>query len=296
MTTKKLELTTERLIAGALFDFVGYLTTRSVVLVTSERDNPAPIVDAMQEWATKRNFDLTEAEVRDWLAHVKDRGSPLAIEAWGEAGVSDFLSFLYQHRQTPEMTPIPTLDAGHDLKRQWSAQRGIDSEGLWEHGRITEFRWATLPQNPVQWHKNGDHPQDYAKDHAGYAEGGVARTYTGSYRKQMGWEGDVVRYYRNPFVSGELVCPHCRRTMHEHGWIDQREPQVVCPGDWVIQVREQHFPIKPALFESLFFFPPSQRDATDQPDLFASDSEHQPNLDDVGEEAPPPDTPEQSGG
>jgi hypothetical protein len=86
---------------------------------------------------------------------------------------------------------------------------------------------------PVQWLKNGDHPDDYASERVGM-EKGQFRTWTGEEAKALGWEGAVVRYFRRPDIPGDSVCAECGHTFHVHGWIDSGgDGRRVCPGDWV---------------------------------------------------------------
>lgn len=104
-----------------------------------------------------------------------------------------------------------------------------------------------------QWHKNGDHPQDYAGDFEGL-ENDEYRTWSGEEAKAMDWEGKVVRRYRHPNVSGETKCGACGATMHDHGWIDTLEGgHIVCPGDWIATgVAGEHWPIKPDIFAATY--------------------------------------------
>lgn len=93
-----------------------------------------------------------------------------------------------------------------------------------------------------QWWKNGDHPKDYpvlmhdreARDH--------------------GPEGDVVRYFRRPDLSGESICDECGKRFHDHGWIDTKEGgHRVCPGDWIITgVAGERYPCKPDIFAQTY--------------------------------------------
>lgn len=53
-------------IAGALFDFMGWLTSRKERLVLSSTDNASPAVDAITEFARMRSLSLTDARVSDW--------------------------------------------------------------------------------------------------------------------------------------------------------------------------------------------------------------------------------------
>ena len=95
--------------------------------------------------------------------------------------------------------------------------------------------------NAVQWFKNGDHPDD--------RQWWVTHPDTG---EQFLSEGKVVRYYRDPYIPGTNVCAHCENTMHSHGWIDEFPGgRTVCPGDYVVEVGGEHFPMKPDLYEAL---------------------------------------------
>jgi hypothetical protein len=90
----------------------------------------------------------------------------------------------------------------------------------------------------VLWFKNGDHPLDYSVD-AQEPDG------QSSMAERNNWEGEVVRYYRNPEVKGDTVCNECGKPFHEHGWIDTSAyivtntvtslaKGVVCPGTWIM--------------------------------------------------------------
>lgn len=116
-----------------------------------------------------------------------------------------------------------------------------------------KFRKKPIVIEATRWFKNGDHPQDYARDMVGI-EGGEPRTFSGEERKENGWEGGVVRYYRRPDDSGERLCEHCGVRMHEHGWIDTREGgHIACPGDWIITgVKGEIYPCKNDIFEETY--------------------------------------------
>lgn len=53
-------------IAGALFDFMGWLTTRDERLVLSGADEAGPAVDAIKNFAKMRGLSLDDAKVQDW--------------------------------------------------------------------------------------------------------------------------------------------------------------------------------------------------------------------------------------
>jgi hypothetical protein len=102
----------------------------------------------------------------------------------------------------------------------------------------------------ARWHKNGDHPLDHVKDLRDPISNQV---YTGAERKFRDWEGDIVRYFRRPDCPGIRQCQACFATMHDHGWIDTPGGgRVVCPGDWIVTIDNQHYPCKPNLFDAIF--------------------------------------------
>ncbi len=116
-----------------------------------------------------------------------------------------------------------------------------------------KFRKKPVEVEATQWFVNGDHPEDYSKDHEGL-ENGELRIFTAAERKVNGWEGDIVRYYRHPGVPGDRYCQQCDRTIHEHGWIDTLEGgHIVCPGDWIITgVHGERYPCKPEIFDKTY--------------------------------------------
>ena len=54
-------------VAGALFDFMGWLTSREKRLILSSVDEAGPAVEAITEFAKKRNLSLKYAEVGYWM-------------------------------------------------------------------------------------------------------------------------------------------------------------------------------------------------------------------------------------
>lgn len=105
----------------------------------------------------------------------------------------------------------------------------------------------------TQWFKNGDHPLDYSRTHTGLNNGEVWH-FLPEERRANGWEGDIVRYYRHPGVSGGAECKQCGDIMHKHGWIDTLEGgHIVCPGDWIITgIKGEHYPCKPDIFDATY--------------------------------------------
>jgi hypothetical protein len=55
-------------LAGMLFDFIGWLTSRRTRLCLSDSDNARPAVDAIVDFAKMRGLRLEDAQVKDWQA------------------------------------------------------------------------------------------------------------------------------------------------------------------------------------------------------------------------------------
>ena len=122
---------------------------------------------------------------------------------------------------------------------------------------MARFRKKPVEVEASEWHKNGDHPLDYEKPLLGYRVDSDELVETsGEEQRAARWEGQVVRYWRRPDVSGETLCRHasCGRAMQEHGWIDTLEGgHIVCPGDWVITgVQGERYPCKPDIFAKTY--------------------------------------------
>ena len=116
-----------------------------------------------------------------------------------------------------------------------------------------KFRKRPIVIEASQWWKNGDHPLDYSKRYDEF-EYGCLRQFPPDERKAAGWEGDVVRYFRNPDKTDERQCEKCGQIMHLHGWIDTLEGgHIVCPGDWIITgVAGEFYPCKPNIFAATY--------------------------------------------
>lgn len=74
-------------VAGALFDFLGFVTTRDKVISLGATETPDGAMEALEEWAAARGLQLDEPAVSDW----HERGAELTTRqdvghAAGDAG------------------------------------------------------------------------------------------------------------------------------------------------------------------------------------------------------------------
>lgn len=60
----------QSVIAGALFDFIGFLTTRDSNTTLGATSPAAPAVDLLSEWAETRSLALDDADVSDWQSRI----------------------------------------------------------------------------------------------------------------------------------------------------------------------------------------------------------------------------------
>ena len=68
-------------IAGVLFDFMGWLTSRPKRIMLSSVDDASPAVDAIRDFAKMRSLSLDDAKVQDWQeALAQSKQEPVAVK------------------------------------------------------------------------------------------------------------------------------------------------------------------------------------------------------------------------
>lgn len=71
---------TASIVCGAIYDFAGWLTTRSESVTCSSAHDASPMVELIREWAELRGLSLDVANVLHWTDHLdgKDPWTPNA--------------------------------------------------------------------------------------------------------------------------------------------------------------------------------------------------------------------------
>jgi hypothetical protein len=69
-------------IAGALFDFMGWLTSRKETLILSSTNNASPAVEAITEFAKMRGLSLDGARVQDWQDTTPPAPQPVPVKTY----------------------------------------------------------------------------------------------------------------------------------------------------------------------------------------------------------------------
>ena len=77
----------QAVIAGALFDFMGWLTTRKERLILSSTDDASPAADAIKVFAEMRGLSLNDARVQDWQNYTTQQQAEPPQRPW--VGLTD---------------------------------------------------------------------------------------------------------------------------------------------------------------------------------------------------------------
>ena len=72
MAAPRGRVVTEEAIAGAVFDFAGFLTTRESATLFGASADASPMVALLSEWASTRNLNLNNADVERWHLALAD--------------------------------------------------------------------------------------------------------------------------------------------------------------------------------------------------------------------------------
>lgn len=122
---------TDKKIAGALFDFVGFLTTRPESVEVGSSSTVYGIHNLLIEWAKLRGLKLTEPDIEGWNANPKAFttvkevsaiiGAPTIRVLWGDDTVTE-VSIIHQAELVHRMgLVIPTKKFGDEPKVEKSA-------------------------------------------------------------------------------------------------------------------------------------------------------------------------------
>ena len=58
--------TQRAIVVGALYDFMGWLTTRDEPITVSRSHTVYAVMDSFQAWAKERGLDINAADVEHW--------------------------------------------------------------------------------------------------------------------------------------------------------------------------------------------------------------------------------------
>ena len=88
--------------AGALYEFLGYLTTRDDVLPIGASADAAPFPVLLKEWAETRGLILKDAEVADWRDLLNQQVLPLTEDSGDYVFCSGLVGHVARDGQDPK--------------------------------------------------------------------------------------------------------------------------------------------------------------------------------------------------
>ena len=110
------------IIAGALFDFMAWLTSRPKRIMLSSTDDASPAVDAIKDFAKIRGLSLDDARVQDWqeaLAEQPAQQEPVAIHQFRSPHCSDWYDGVPDHHDGHGPYEVRTLYTSPPAQRTW---------------------------------------------------------------------------------------------------------------------------------------------------------------------------------
>lgn len=107
-------------IVGALFDFMGWLTTRKERLILSSTDNASPAADAIKDFAEMRGLSLDDARVQDWQNYTATPQQQAEPVAWDKPSDS-FNEWWDSDRRRDNANPFTTESFAYWAWEGWQA-------------------------------------------------------------------------------------------------------------------------------------------------------------------------------
>lgn len=89
--------TKHSIVAGALYDFLGYITTLDPPMAIGQGEQPHQLIKRLEEWATKRNLDLGSADVHRWHNRLSEPDNPEAQAVFDSTFCKNLAQVLNTH-------------------------------------------------------------------------------------------------------------------------------------------------------------------------------------------------------
>lgn len=143
-----------QIVAGALFDFIGMLTSQPEKTRFSDCDDAAPAVEQIQKFAAKRGLSLDEADVRGWTKALHMGAQPVQPAATdAETAKLKADAVLLREVLSIAKTAVCEMKQAHEAPNWFSkGKRGADIHfHMWQQKAQTAF--STVPDvklPPVQ--------------------------------------------------------------------------------------------------------------------------------------------------
>jgi len=126
-SAEKQEPVAHSVVAGALFDFMGWLTSRDKRLMLSSTDEATPAVEAIAEFAKMRGLLLEDAQVEHWQATLTTPPAAQRQPQYNKTEMNCFVQNLYDqkmregkrgHYETMFHVVHRAIEAAHGIKEK----------------------------------------------------------------------------------------------------------------------------------------------------------------------------------
>ena len=111
-----------QMISGALFDFLGYLTTRDERREIGASADAAPFPVLLKEWAESRGLRLEDAAVSDWRDLLAEQILPMSLDSGASLSIQSIGGHVTADGQDPKWGRDPQDVWPRELKMVRSAE------------------------------------------------------------------------------------------------------------------------------------------------------------------------------
>ena len=118
--TQQAEPVSHAVIAGALFDFMAWLTTRKERITLSAADDASPAADAIKVFAEMRGLSLDDARVQDWQNYTTPPQQQAEPVRWDKPSAS-FDEWWDGDRRRDNANPFQTDSFAYWAFEGWQA-------------------------------------------------------------------------------------------------------------------------------------------------------------------------------
>ena len=146
----KAQPVSQAVIAGALFDFMAWLTTRDERLVLSGADEAGPAVDAIRDFAKMRSLSLDDAQVQDWQDFTTP-SCPQRKPMTNDEIVDEYYKFKAA-QPAPAQEPVACIQDLDEVKRKHLVyEKGMDwKDPLYTTPPAAQQQWVGLTDEEIR--------------------------------------------------------------------------------------------------------------------------------------------------
>ena len=127
---------TQSIIAGAIFDFMGHLTTLPKTIKAGGSETPYDVMDAFKMWAHTRGLDIEKAMVQDWDTLAGE----VTLAALASTGATEQRRIAGALLSYVEYVQVADTSRYEDAMLRWASKTGLTLANPQPKWSMTE--WA----------------------------------------------------------------------------------------------------------------------------------------------------------